>query len=197
MRTEEFYGLATITAKPGSATILMEALSTLGPTCVLGCWMTEFGDANCIRVLSPAIEHETTFSETLRCRLPENHVAHMDTSLFRSLPFAPPPQAGSFGKLHEWRSYEFRPGALPDLMESWKPCFPPRAAMSPAVFALHAVSGNPNRVVHVWGYDDLDHRNMVRQRARAEGIWPAPGGAARWLSQHSYLTLPASFSCIS
>ncbi len=48
--------------------------------------------------------------------------------------------------------------------------------------------------MHIWPYESLEQRAEVRKRAVEQGIWPPPGGADKWLTQHNKILLAAPFS---
>ena len=67
-------------------------------------------------------------------------------------------------------------------------------AIRPLALAGHAEHGEVNSYLHIWPYESLNHRAEIREKARAAGAWPPPGGGDMLLTQANKIMLPASFS---
>jgi NIPSNAP len=118
----------------------------------------------------------------------------MQSEIFIPFPFTPVLQPGRFGPVWEMRSYILKPGAIDDTITRWGAAFEPRSRLSPLAIALYSELGALNKFVHIWPYESLDARRDIRAEARAQGIWPPPGGRGTLVSQENKIMLPAPFS---
>jgi hypothetical protein len=57
---------------------------------------------------------------------------------------------------------------------------------------MHSELGGLNRWMHIWPYNDLNHRDEVRKAASGTPNWPS--GAPGRIRQENKIMLPASFS---
>ena len=64
----------------------------------------------------------------------------------------------------------------------------------PHLIAGNVEFGTANRFVHIWPYPSLDARMATREKARAEGLWPPPGGAGTLITQATKICMPSAFS---
>lgn len=99
------------------------------------------------------------------------------------------------GPYFEMRSYIIKPGSAPKMAERWGEFLPGRVAMSPLVGAFTSEIGDLNQWVHIWAYNSLDQRMAVRDKAKADGIWPPPGDSPV-IHQESKIMMAAPFSPI-
>ena len=53
--------------------------------------------------------------------------------------------------------------------------------------------GPLNEIIHVWPYDDMEHRNRSREQAIKEKVWP-PDSAKYMVSMNTEFWKPVSFS---
>jgi hypothetical protein len=101
-----------------------------------------------------------------------------------------------YGGIFELRTYTFRPGTMPMVLEVWARMAGPRHELSPLVGAWVPVLGAPpDRLCHVWAYPDLNERARIRALALEMGIWPPLTREWR-IGEQSEIFLPASFSPI-
>ena len=119
---------------------------------------------------------------------------HMRSEIFTPAPFSPTFLSGDKGPIFEWREYMIKPGALPDLYESWAKALPKRIEMSELVMAMHTDAGDLNKFVHIWAYESLEHRAEVRGEAVKKGIWPPKGPYETLQTQANKIVLAAPFS---
>ena len=104
-------------------------------------------------------------------------------------------EPGEHGGLYEFRTYTYNPGAIPKVIEAWKPLVGARAAVSPLVFAGFTDIGPLNQWVHVWAYKSMADRESRRAQAMKPGAWPPPRpDGVTLLKQESVFAVPASFS---
>jgi hypothetical protein len=123
-------------------------------------------------------------------------VFEMKSELLDPLPFSPPMAPGKIGPYFEMRTYTLKPGSIAEMAERWQPHLPARCKLSPLVGVFASDVGGLNQWVHIWAYKRLDQRAEVRDSARAQGIWPPPGGNLT-LRQENKILLAAPFSPIS
>ncbi|MBT4125341.1 MAG: NIPSNAP family protein [Chloroflexi bacterium] len=76
--------------------------------------------------------------------------------------------------IHEFRTYDLKPGSLGKYYENTAPMMEKRLEYSPLVGYFHTEVGPLNRVLHIWEYDDLNQRADVRSKVISDGIWPPP-----------------------
>ncbi|MES2184009.1 MAG: NIPSNAP family protein [Pseudomonadota bacterium] len=188
------YELIMLTAAPTRQAQMLADLRGVAETIpgLLGIFASEFGRVNDVVLIRrapapPLPAADDTFGTWLQS--PPASVAEVVVNLYQLAPFVPDPEPGIYGPLYEFRTYRFRPGTLQELLTTWAQYHPARAALSPGPFVLHAATGNVHTLIHIWGYESLEHRAQVRQEASAGKLWPAPGGRDRWLSQDNALYL--------
>ncbi len=74
--------------------------------------------------------------------------------------------------IYEMRTYDLKPRSVPDFEKGFGEKLPGRLAYSILGGLWHTEVGPLNQVVHIWPYDDLNHRGDVRAKAVADGAWP-------------------------
>jgi len=67
-----------------------------------------------------------------------------------------------------------------------------RTEYSPLVGMFQTEVGPLNRVLHIWEYEDVAHRETVRSRVVSEGIWP-PNNSDFIVNMQSDIYKPAPF----
>jgi len=120
-------------------------------------------------------------------------IEEMETKILLPAPFSPPLEARQLGGIYEFRSYIYKPGTIPQVIERWGAAIGERTKLSPLVGAWYTELGPLNQWVHVWAYKDAGERERVRAEAVKRGIWPPSGGEAP-VSQENLLAIPAPFS---
>ncbi len=118
----------------------------------------------------------------------------MNSEIFTPSPVSPEMLTGKIGPIYEMRSYALKPGAVPATIEAWQGAIDGRRKLSPLCISMYSEVGALNKHVHVWAYESLDHRQQVRAKAKAEGIWPPKGPGGRLVAQENKILLPAPFS---
>jgi len=119
----------------------------------------------------------------------------MRAEIFVPLPFSPPLEPSEHGPYFEMRSYVMQPGGAADMSKRWLENLPGRLKLSPLIGVFTSDVGPLNQWVHIWAYKSLNHRDEVRKKAQAEGIWPPPGPSPITL-QENKIMLPAPCSPI-
>src|SRR6516165_5388937 len=96
--------------------------------------------------------------------------------------------------IYEIRTYTLRTGAVPEFEERYEKRLPARLKHSPLGAFWHTEFGPLNQVVHVYPYDDLQHRTRVRSpRAKNPKRTARPGGQDFIPSQKAEIEPPAHF----
>jgi hypothetical protein len=122
-------------------------------------------------------------------------VEEQTSEIFIPAPFSPKLEPRRLGNLYEIRIYTLAPGAMPGQIDRWSTAIEARLKYSPLAFAGHSELGGLNRWCHIWAYKDAAERFAVREKARADGVWPPKGGQpGQTLVQENMLVVPASFS---
>ncbi len=93
----------------------------------------------------------------------------------------------------EMRSYDLRPGTLPEVEKRFGEALPARAKLSPLAAFWHTEVGPLNRVIHVWPYETFEERTRIRAEATKSGQW-APKIGEFCVSLQSEIYIPAPFS---
>ncbi len=165
-----------------------------------GFWHTEVGALNVIIHMWPykdLAERERIRAEAVQQRIWPPKIAefieHMETKILIPAPFSPPLEPRQLGGIYEFRSYFYRPGTIPSVIERWSGAIGARTKLSPLVGAFHTELGPLNQWVHIWAYKDAGERQRIRDQAIEQGIWPPPGGEPP-LRQENVLAVPAAFS---
>jgi hypothetical protein len=93
----------------------------------------------------------------------------------------------------EVRTYQLKPGSVPEFEKRFGEKLPERVKLSPLAALWHTEVGPLNEVTHVWTYDSLDQRTEVRAAAVKTGVWP-PNNGELLVSMQSEIFIPAPFS---
>lgn len=120
-------------------------------------------------------------------------ILNMQSDIFLPAPFMQPPAERSIGPIFEMRSYKYKPGEIPSVIEQWSKHIAVREQHSPLVGAWYSELGGLNKWVHMWAYKSFEERQRIRAETREKGIWPPPGGGAP-IKMENKILLPASFS---
>ena len=96
--------------------------------------------------------------------------------------------------IYEVRTYTLRAGATAEFEERYEKRLPLRLKHSPLGGFWHTEFGPLNQVVHVYPFDDLQHRTRVRAALAADQARAAlPGGGDLIVAQESEIMNPAPF----
>jgi NIPSNAP protein len=166
-----------------------------------GFWHTEVGPLNQIIHIWPyanLAERERIRAEAVRSGVWPPKIAEfierMESKILIPAPFSPPLEPRNLGGLYEFRSYIYKPGSIPQVIERWSEAIGERSRLSPLVGAWYSEFGPLNQWVHVWAYKDAGERERIRAEALERGIWPPKGGGDVLVSQENLLAVPARFS---
>ena len=96
--------------------------------------------------------------------------------------------------IYEVRTYTLRPGTLAEFEERYEKRLPMREKHSKLGAFWHTEFGPLNQVVHVYPYDDLQHRTRVRAAMAQDAARNAlPGGQDLIVAQEAEIMNPAPF----
>src|SRR5437660_1590334 len=96
--------------------------------------------------------------------------------------------------IYEVRTYTLRTGAVPEFEERYEKRLPARLKHSKLGAFWHTDFGPLNQVIHVYPYDDLDHRTKVRAALATDRERNAlPGGQDLIVAQEAEIMIPAPF----
>lgn len=93
----------------------------------------------------------------------------------------------------EMRSYDLRPGTVPEVEKRFAEALPARTKFSPLAAFWHTEVGPLNRVIHVWTYGSFEERMRIRGEAAKTGQWPPKVGEF-CISLQNEILLPTPFS---
>lgn len=88
---------------------------------------------------------------------------------FAFFPSAPPHNEGG---IFELRSYTLQPGALLEWENAWRVGIEARAKVVAPVGAWFSQVGRLHVVHHMWQYQDLNTRKLMREKAWSQQGWP-------------------------
>jgi NIPSNAP len=74
--------------------------------------------------------------------------------------------------IYEVRTYTLKPGSVAEVEKRFGEAIPAREKHSKLGAFWHTDIGPLNQIIHVWGYDSLQHRMEVRAAAAKEAGWP-------------------------
>jgi hypothetical protein len=197
--------MQTILLKPKSPPLVekrfeqaLPARTRLSPLAAF--WHSEVGTLNQIILLwsyASLADRERVHGEASKLQnwppdLLEFTVEEQSTIL-RPAPFSPPLEPRQFGGIFEIRSYTFRSGSIPKVIERWTPMMEARIKLSPLVGCWYSDTGPLHRWVHIWAYADAAERQRIRADAVARRLWP-PDTSEFMLKMENMLAVPAPFS---
>jgi len=199
-----FFELATLDLKPCALGTALERLEPLvcAPR-LLGCWYSVLGHRSRIFVLMR--QSEQTDHEQARRQAVANQglmsiadvLEGITIDTWSTLPCLPDIATGAFGSIYEFRFYDLHPmSALEAAYKGWAAVIQSRLDLAPITTVMHSVSGRVPRLLHVYPYRDLQHRQEIRVQAIGTGLWPPKGGAARNQVMAAEIAVPAVFSPI-
>ena len=124
-------------------------------------------------------------------------IESVSSDIYATLPCLPEVPTGKFGTIYEIRSYELHPGgALEAACRGWDEVIAVRLGLAPITAVMHSIGGVVPRLVHIYPYRSLAHRDEIRDAAVATGLWPPKGGSGRNRVMRCEIAVPAAFSPI-
>jgi hypothetical protein len=94
--------------------------------------------------------------------------------------------------IYEFRTYDIKPRTVDQFGENTKAKLDKRLEYSPLGGFWYTEMGPLNQVVHIWPYEDANHRSEIRSKAVSEGDWP-PDNNDIILNMESEIMFPAPF----
>jgi hypothetical protein len=96
--------------------------------------------------------------------------------------------------IYEMRTYSLRTGAVAEFEERFAKRKPLREKHSKLGGMWHTEFGPLNQVIHIWPYNDLQHRTAVRDAmAKDAELSALPGGRDLIMAQEADIVIPAPF----
>jgi hypothetical protein len=96
--------------------------------------------------------------------------------------------------LYEVRTYTLRPGTVGEFEERFAKRQPLREKHSKLGAFWHTEVGTLNQVIHVWPYENLEHRMAVREAMSQDtALQQVPGGRDLIVAQEAEIMIPAPF----
>jgi len=145
-----------------------------------GLWRAEVGGLNQVVHIWPYESYEERERIGQDARKtgkwpPNTHefILTQESKIVQLAPFSPPLAARTLGNLYEFRTYTYRPGTMPTVLERYGEVMAARAKVSPLAFAGQTVIGPLNQYIHVWAYNDGKERTELRAEAsKTVKGWP-------------------------
>lgn len=181
--------LRIYTVKPGTAPEMAKSSGEVGRAIrgdnygkLEGYWVNEIGPLN-------QVAHLWSYSDLnerarLRAELAKNErwtkeyvpltrpiLVRQDIRLMN--PIIAPRAPEKAGNIFEMRCYRTRPGAAKEWCNHIMEAMPVREKYSKPVGLWITEAGQPNEVVHIWAYPDLNARAAARAAATADPGWQA------------------------
>ena len=97
------------------------------------------------------------------------------------------------GRVYEMRTYTYRPGTIPAVIDRGADAIAHRERYSPLAACWYTEIGALNRWTHLWPYQSLAERDRIRADAFKDPHWP-PATREFLLSQETRILTPAPFS---
>lgn len=95
--------------------------------------------------------------------------------------------------IYEFRTYQVKAGSLPTVLEKFQEKIDGRNQISKIGAFWFTEIGPLNQIIHVWPYDNLEHRNESRKEAVEKKLWP-PDASEYMVKMNSEIWNPVSFS---
>ena len=121
------------------------------------------------------------------------YIVKMEAEIVIPAPFQKPIEPGQYGHVYEMRYYDALPNSMTEIMDIWGAKLPGRLKYSPLFFCGYTDMGSLNKLIHIWPYDDLNHRAETRAASVAAGDWP-PATGKFLVTMNNKIMVPSSFS---
>jgi hypothetical protein len=107
-----------------------------------------------------------------------------------------PNAPGRTGNIYELRNYRLKPGGLKQWVDAFTGALPIREKYSKMVGLWTTEAGQPNEVVHIWAYPDLNTRQEARAASSKDPGWQEflKKGGPLLEELHCCIMLPAAHS---
>ena len=95
--------------------------------------------------------------------------------------------------IYEFRTYQIKAGSLQTVISKFQEKIEGRNTISKIGAFWYSEIGVLNQIVHVWPYENMEHRNQCREKAVKKNLWP-PDTAEYRLRMNTEFWKPVSFS---
>ena len=95
--------------------------------------------------------------------------------------------------IYEFRTYQIKAGSLQTVISKFQEKIEGRNKISKIGAFWYSEIGVLNQIVHVWPYENMEHRNQCREKAVKKNLWP-PDTAEYMLRMNTEFWKPVSFS---
>tara|TARA_B100000959_G_C14879773_1_gene582013 strand:+ start:490 stop:1104 length:615 start_codon:yes stop_codon:yes gene_type:complete len=95
--------------------------------------------------------------------------------------------------IYEFRTYQISTGSLNNVLDKFREKINARNKISKLGAFWYTEIGPLNEIIHVWPYDDMEHRNRSREQAIKDKVWP-PDSAKYMVTMNTEFWKPVSFS---
>ncbi|MBT98115.1 MAG: hypothetical protein CL902_05755 [Dehalococcoidia bacterium] len=95
--------------------------------------------------------------------------------------------------IYEVRTYTLKPGSVGTFEENFAAALPHREKYSKLGAFWHTEIGPLNQVIHVWPYESVEERNIIREEAGKDPNWPPKNDPDMYVSMNSEIFIPAPF----
>ncbi len=95
--------------------------------------------------------------------------------------------------IYEFRTYDLKPGSVPEVIKRFGESYEQRKKFSKLAAFFYTEIGPLNQIIHIWPYKDTRDREETRTNAVNSGAWP-PNIKEYILNQHVEIMVPWSFS---
>jgi hypothetical protein len=207
------YELRTYTLKPGAASDMVKASSTVSRDIrgdnfgkLEGYWFTEIGPLN--QVMHMWSYADLNERARLRGELGKNPrwageyiplirplMVRQDVRLLNAI--KPPVAPATTGNIYEFRNYRTKTlGVVREWIDAFTGVLPAREKYSKMVGLWQTDAGQPNEVCHIWAYPDLNARAKARGDAMKDPAWQEflSKGLPMLEEMNSTIMLPAPHS---
>jgi len=126
---------------------------------------------------------------------PKTHefILTQESKIVVPAPFSPPLGKKKLGNIYEIRTYTYKPGTLPTVIETWAKLIDERVKFSPLAACWTTAIGPLNQFIHIWPYENGLERERARAAAAKTGNWP-PRTREHLVKQENMIVVPADFS---
>ncbi|MDO8280574.1 MAG: NIPSNAP family protein [Burkholderiaceae bacterium] len=164
------YQLTVETLRHGQVQAFLAAAAAQKKEAPAGRWLSEFGTLNQVYTLRRIETEAASLGDIGRLAYGEGQADAVLRREVRLLSAVKEFQASDLPVV-ELREYTMATGQLPRFLELMTAALPVRERFSNALGVWAPLSGEPDRVIHMWPYRDFAHRAQVRNDVAQEPAW--------------------------